>query len=208
MRAIPFRDRAPMLLQRTEKARRELSPGVRTLSLRERSLLLLADGKPLSELQAMYNGTGAEMVDHLLHEGYLANLAATESASIALPAPETPLEAPEPITVFAAAAPVAPAAAETTRPADAAESGRSLAGARMYLFDMCERMFARRDPALANSYRDALREARDQHSMLEVGQALLADVAKLAGDERADSIRERLEQLLPSERALSAAASG
>ena len=31
-----------MLLQKTEKARLELSPGVRTLSLRERSLLLLA----------------------------------------------------------------------------------------------------------------------------------------------------------------------
>ena len=41
-----------MLLQKTEKARLELSPGVRTLSLRERSLLLLADGKPLSDLQA------------------------------------------------------------------------------------------------------------------------------------------------------------
>ena len=37
-----------MLLQKTEKARLELSPGVRTLSLRERSLLLLADGKPLT----------------------------------------------------------------------------------------------------------------------------------------------------------------
>ena len=45
-----------MLLQKTDKARLELSPGVRTLSLRERSLLLLADGKPLSDLQAMYNG--------------------------------------------------------------------------------------------------------------------------------------------------------
>ena len=48
-----------MLLQKTDKARQELSPGVRTLSLRERSLLLLADGKPLSDLQAMYNGIGA-----------------------------------------------------------------------------------------------------------------------------------------------------
>ena len=36
-----------MLLQKTEKARLELLPGVRTLCLRERSLLLLADGKPL-----------------------------------------------------------------------------------------------------------------------------------------------------------------
>ena len=53
-----------MLLQKTEKARLELSPGVRTLSLRERSLLLLADGKPLSDLQAMYNGIGAQIVEN------------------------------------------------------------------------------------------------------------------------------------------------
>ena len=52
-----------MLLQKTEKARLELLPGVRTLSLRERSLLLLADGKPLSDLQAMYNGIGAQIVE-------------------------------------------------------------------------------------------------------------------------------------------------
>ena len=35
-----------MLLLKTEKARQELAPGMRTLSLRERSLLLLAEGKP------------------------------------------------------------------------------------------------------------------------------------------------------------------
>jgi len=44
-----------MLLLKTDKARLELMPGVRTLTLRERSLLLLSDGKPLHELQAMYN---------------------------------------------------------------------------------------------------------------------------------------------------------
>ena len=60
-----------MLLQKTEKARLELSPGVRTLSLRERSLLLLADGKPLSDLQAMYNGIGAQIVENLMRQGYL-----------------------------------------------------------------------------------------------------------------------------------------
>ena len=58
-----------MLLHRTEKARRERSPGVRTLSLRERSLLLLADGKPLADLQAMYHGIGAQMVEQLVREG-------------------------------------------------------------------------------------------------------------------------------------------
>ena len=168
-----------MLLHRTDKARRELSPGVRTLSLRERSLLLLADGKPLADMQAMYNGMGAQMVDHLLRDGYLAAQAADPAPEATAPSLETP---PEPT-----------------------EALRSLAGTRMYLFDLCERLFARRDPALARSFHAALRAARDRQSMLQVGEALLAEVTQRAGPERAQGIRERLEQLQPPEHALSSA---
>ncbi len=154
-----------MLLQKTEKARLELSPGVRTLSLRERSLLLLVDGKPLSDLRAMYNGIGAQIVDNLMRQGYL-----TGPADVPLPA----APAPSP-----------------------AEAPRSLAGARMYLFDTCERLFARRDPVMAQQFRDALRAARDEESMLDVGNSLLDEVALAAGAERAASLRQRLEELLP-----------
>lgn len=160
-----------MLLQKTEKARLELLPGVRTLSLRERSLLLLADGKPLSDLQAMYNGIGAQIVDNLMRQGYLAS-----------PAP-------------------APASTPTQRAEQAAsppgESLRSLAGARMYLFDTCERLFARRDPVLAQQFREALRAAKDRTSMLDVGDAMFEEVALAAGADRAASLRERFEELLP-----------
>lgn len=172
-----------MLLQKTEKARLELSPGVRTLSLRERSLLLLADAKPMQELQAMYHGEGSRIVDELMRAGYLRHPSPTAStndeppASQALPLPRSRVPL------------------------------RSLAGTRMYLFDLCERLFARRDPDLARFYHATLREARDHHSMLEVGAALIAEVAKVAGPERAHGIRERLEQLQPPERALSAAMS-
>ncbi len=162
-----------MLLQKTDKARLELSPGVRTLSLRERSLLLLADGRPQAELEAMYNGLGAEMVRELIRQGYLAQLAAAHSNS---EAPAEPAEA-------------APAPTNALR---------SLAGARMYLFDMCERMFARRDPELAEQFREALRAARDRESMLEVGEGLLAEITVQAGAERAASVRERMQQLLPA----------
>lgn len=63
-----------MLLQRTPKALRELLPGQRTLSLRERSLLLLAQDMPLPQLQAMYHGEGAQLVQRLLRQGYLQAL--------------------------------------------------------------------------------------------------------------------------------------
>lgn len=164
-----------MLLQKTEKARLELSPGVRTLSLRERSLLLLADGKPLSDLQAMYNGIGAQIVENLMRQGYL-----TGPADLP-PAPE-PTAVPKP---------------SIERPAPG-ESLRSLAGARMYLFDTCERLFARRDPVLAQHFREALRAAKDRTSMLDVGEAMFEEVALAAGAERAASLRERLDQLLPT----------
>ncbi|WP_343589916.1 hypothetical protein [Paracidovorax wautersii] len=161
-----------MLLQKTDKARLELSPGVRTLSLRERSLLLLADGRSKVELDAMYNGLGAEMVRELLRQGYLT----------ALSLPGAPADAEA-------------GSGEAPAPSNAL---RSLAGARMYLFDMCERMFARRDPELAEQFREALRAARDRESMLEVGEGLLAEITVQAGAERAASVRERMQQLLPA----------
>ena len=71
------------------------------------------------------------------------------------------------------------------------------AGARMYLFDLCERLFARRDPVLAQQFREALRGAKDRVSMLDVGEAMLEEVAMTAGAERAASLRQRLDQLLP-----------
>ena len=171
-----------MLLLKTDKARQELAPGMRTLSLRERSLLLLAEGKPLAELQAMYSGGGAEIVEHLLSQGYL---------SLSAPAVQDTLPTPPAHTQPSALRP------EAVTPPEPSDHLRSLAGARMYLFDICERMFARRNPQLAEQYHAALRDARDRWSMLDVGEAMLEEVGYLAGAERADAIRERMAQLLP-----------
>ncbi|AOG23303.1 hypothetical protein [Acidovorax sp. RAC01] len=186
-----------MLLQRTEKARLELSPGVRTLSLRERSLLLLADGKPLRDLQAMYHGMGAQMVEQLVRHGYLSGPAHQPAhRPFATSANDAPVPQGQPES---APVPAAAAARSPTSPSSppTGEALRSLAGARMYLFDTCERLFARRDPALAEHFRDALRTARDEASMLDVGEAMFDEVAMAAGAERAATLRERLDQLLP-----------
>lgn len=171
-----------MLLLKTEKARLELSPGVRTLSLRERSLLLLADGKTLDELEAMYNGGGAQIVQQLLLQGYLTGVARADQ---------------RPAAPGSAATQPAPATAAIT-PAPPSTALKSLAGTRMYLFDICERMFARRHATLAQNFHEALRNARDRDSMLDVGEALLDEITLLAGPERAASVRERMEQLLPA----------
>lgn len=62
-----------MLLQTTPKARRDLYPGVQTLALRERSLLLLANAaRPTGELRLLFNGMGEQIVADMLRQGYLA----------------------------------------------------------------------------------------------------------------------------------------
>jgi hypothetical protein len=83
--------------------------------------------------------------------------------------------------------------------ADSFEGKRSLATARMFLFDLTERMFARRDPALAQGLRERFREARDRASMMDVARDLLRHIEEQAGASRADEVSARLSMLLPDE---------
>jgi hypothetical protein len=157
-----------MGLQKTDKARAELQPGCRSLGLRQRSLLLLADGhKSAREVAAYFGHEGEQLVLQLVLDGYLSELGA----------------AGPPVTRQGAV--------------DAFDGKRSLATARMFLFDICERMFARRAPTLAESFRESLRNARDRSAMLDVGHTILAEVESAAGPERANTIRERIALLLP-----------
>lgn len=173
------------MLVKTEKGRLELRPGHRSLGQRERALLLLADG-PQSEAQMaeLFSGDGRRLLDGLIVRGYLERRSSGRG-SAQPPASETRQAATPP-----AAIPLH---------GEGFHGSRSLASARMFLFDLSERLFAPRDKALAARYRDALREARDPQAMLAVGRALIADVEALAGAERADGISERLAKLLPTE---------
>ena len=161
-----------MFLTKTDKARHELQPGRRTLGQRERALLLMADGqRSLTDFGALFGGReeAGRVAHHLVQEGYLQGRAF------------------EPVEVIEAV-PVA---------ADVFDGKRSLATTRMFLFDLCERMFVRRDPALAERLRETLREARDRDSMLATARAMLGEIEQAAGAARAEAIRERIEKLLP-----------
>jgi len=193
-----------MLLQKTEKARNELRPGVRTLGQRERSMLLMADGsKSILDFRPLFGGEGEQIVLDLVQQGYLEPVkpdfqpgstgvfalrtGAFQAAALA-PVPATP--SPSPAAAVSAPAPAA---------ADAFDGKRSMATTRMFLFDICERMFARRDPVRAEQFREALRAAKDRGSMLEAARAMIAEIEQAAGPERADSISERIAMLLPPE---------
>jgi hypothetical protein len=174
-----------MYLQKTEKARSELRPGVRTLGQRERTFLLLADGrKTLGDLRPMFEGQGEQIALNLIREGYLEQVGPQAASAPAGPARSLPAAAPAPV----------PAAA-----ADPFEGKRSLATTRMFLFDICERMFTRRDPMMATILRDGLREAKDREAMLVVARRMVEEIERVAGSSRADSISERIAMLLPPE---------
>jgi len=173
-----------MFLIKTEKARQELLPGRRTLAQRERALLLMADGRrSVTDFGELFGGRdeAGRVALHLVREGYLL---ATPPAL----AQQAPASVP-PLAVSAVSA-------------DTFDGKRSLATTRMFLFDLCERMFVRRDPVAAGQFRETLREARDRESMLAAAEAMLGEIEKLAGTERAGSIRERILRLLPAEQAM------
>ena len=61
-----------MQLHKTDRARAELKPGVRTLGQRERTLLLLADGsKSAQDFRPLFDGDGEAIALRLLREGFL-----------------------------------------------------------------------------------------------------------------------------------------
>lgn len=172
-----------MVLVKTEKGRAELRPGVRTLGQRERTVLLLADGtRSLGDLDGLFAGEGREIALRLIQQGLLGE-SATASEAVA----PAPLEPPQPQQQPADIA------------ADTFEGKRSLATTRMFLFDLCERLFVRRDPALAETFRETLRNAKDRASMLAASRLMIEEVERIAGHERADSLSERIAMLLPPE---------
>ncbi len=199
-----------MYLVKTPKGVQELKPGQRSLSQRDRTFLVLANGqKSVDEMRALFAADGAEIIARLVDDGYLeVSQPVAPQSSATKPPSFNPLssgalrlasnpaqQAPRPAGPPPAVSPPAPAPQST----DQFEGKRSLATTRMFLFDICERMFARRDPVMAERFRNGLREAKDRESMLAVSRDMINEIETVAGHERADSISERIAMLLPSE---------
>jgi hypothetical protein len=181
-----------MQLHKTDRARAELKPGVRTLGQRERTLLLMADGsKSAQDFRPLFDGDGEAIALRLLREGFLEALPGKTAAA---PAPST-ASGPTPAQLKNFPSPETTQAIQVS--ADQFEGKRSLATTRMFLFDICERMFARRNPEMAERFREALRNAKDREAMLAASRDMLEEIEKIAGHERADSISERIAMLLP-----------
>ncbi|MBI2728721.1 MAG: hypothetical protein HYX42_20975 [Polaromonas sp.] len=184
-----------MQLHRTDKAKAELAAKERLLSVRERGALFLADGtKTRNEMMLLLQDTTG-LLDKLVSEGYLAMRSSGQPAVTQVAVVVDAVR----VTTAEMVASVQPPPAIERGSSDSFEGKRSLATTRMFLFDICERMFARKLPDLATQYRDQLREARDRTSMLMIADQMLFTVADIAGQERADGLSERIAMLLPLE---------
>ena len=207
-----------MPLLKSDKARLELASRQRSLSVRERSALFLADGiRTRDELVWLLQGD-VGMLQRLMTDGYLiaaesiskqaaaklSDFAASQPAPISIPltVPIRHVEsrssrrsAPAPLS-----SPVTSSlASSSSSSSDTFEGRRSLATVRMFLFDIVERMFVRKMPELANSLRDQLRGAKDRESMLVIAREIITNVEEIAGPDRADGLSERLAMMLPTE---------
>lgn len=181
-----------MYLCKTDKAREELAARLRTLTQRERAAVLMADGtRTGTELRVLLQCDDG-MIERLTAGGYLQPAPSSASA-LANPRP-----AAMSLPGATAPKPKAPAPPPTgNHGTDNFDGKRSLATTRMFLFDISERMFARRHPDKAVLFRDQLREARDRDSMLLVSRDMITVIEQVAGHERADSLSERIAMLLP-----------
>ena len=176
-----------MILLKTAKALEELQPGSRQLPQRARSILLMAGSKRMDEIQSLLGADHAALAQDLVDQGYLQLIAASGV--------QTPVVAPAMMPSLAPAlpAPVTPAPAKS---APTQTPSINMAGTRMYLFDMCERLFANRHHSLAQDLREQLRQARDLQALRGASLRLLSAVQEHAGEDRAQSLRERLAGLL------------
>lgn len=203
-----------MQLVKTDKAREELASRQRRLQLRERAALLMADGsKTRTEMLALMQDDGS-LLNKLIADGYLAQTTNAVTAkddwntstgfwstsTHSMPAALTTGTFKAQVTgsfQTTGPAPLAVPVQVIQVSADNFEGKRSLATTRMFLFDICERMFVRKLPAKANLYRDQLRAAKDRESMLAVAREMINDIEEIAGHDRADGISERIASLLP-----------
>lgn len=162
------------MLTKTPLGETELQPGRRTLGLRERAVLVLADGTRSREMLAsLYDGTAAPLVDRLLELGFIAPSSAT-----AREAPRESEQATHVVDSF-----------KVVRP--------SLGEARLYLFDLSERLLAPRDKHLAEHFREKLRLARDEAALIAVANKLLDMIAEHATPERVSGMAEKLQRFFP-----------
>lgn len=205
-----------MLLNKTGKARDALGAGSSAgLSLQERRILILTDGKrSLNEVMAMLGADILPAMDRLMREGYIASVAPEQAASASQPAfggavtslLRAATDAMQARTgqIRANGPPAAgtqPAipAASAVEPVQAAHSAvrtrRSLAASKMYLLDMLQLQRSAESIDLRATIQCASGQAALLDALFDALHLLVASSTRSYGDR----IQQRLCEILPEE---------
>lgn len=207
-----------MLLNKTGKARDALGAGSSAgLSLQERRILILTDGKrSLNEVMAMLGADILPAMDRLMREGYIAGAAPEQAANASQPAfagAVTSLLRAATDAVQARTgqirANVPPAAgtqpaipaASAVEPVQAARSAtgtgtrRSLAASKMYLLDMLQLQRSAESVDLRATIQCASGRAALLDALFDALHLLVASSTRSYGDR----IQQRLCEILPEE---------
>jgi hypothetical protein len=162
-----------MRLSKTDKARDALGAGKSgALELRDRQILILADGKRTrAELIAMLGAERLASIDRLVREGFLAS---TDNAPVVIPMAPAPAIAPA-----------------TTPPA----KRRSLAAAKMYLIDMLQ---LQRSPTAAE-LRLSIQSTSDPELLLQRLLEALAHLVASTPPSYGERVSARFSEVVPEE---------
>ena len=184
------------VLRKTSKGREEQQRRSQQLTARQRHVLILCDGRrTLADICGLMGDEALSSAQGLVHMRMIeaaASPSAATAAGAAAPRPDGKPARSEPAVSDAdhAATAAGPSPATATPP-----SKRSLALARMYMFDMVERLLgAQSGPARAH-----LRAAAGPDALLPALHECLGLIGELAGADQAGKVQRQLSGMLPEE---------
>ena len=201
-------ERKRMALVKTEKGRAALNNRDTSLGVRERQMLVMSDGKRTpQDFQALFGADTQTTLMRLIALGFILNvndaklsqenmsatgtfradaLSGQKTAAVVAPVP-TRARPPETAPMVVRAAPAAPASSSRSR--------RSVAGAKMYTFDILQMI---RDIDAA-SWRLAIQASRDEKEVVENLLNALRFIHRKSGASYGRRVFDELHVTLPVE---------
>jgi len=183
---------------KTDKAHTALRDRPADVSLLERRILILSDGKRhLDEVADLLGAQARVAMTRLLLEGYLTDIQAAAPPRPITPAPHqlgSTERAPQPIDEKSGAAGSAPHI-DRVQPAAVASARRSIAAAKMYLIDMLQLQRGNEAAAIAAS----IRSCRDQDELAAHLLRALRHIHSVANASLSRRVADRLAEIMPEQ---------
>lgn len=177
-----------MHLHKTEKAHSALRDRPADVSVLERRILILSDGRRgNAEIADLLGAQARDALARLLRDGYLADRDMALAVRPTSIAPIAPASIPT--------APVTAAADEKRELHTAAQSRRSIASAKMYIVDMLQLQRGLDAAAIAA----AIRGCRDQDELAAHMLRALRLIHSVANSSLSGRVADRLAEIMPEQ---------